>query len=77
MCCEAIPSRLASDLGAPMNSVWWALGLVLVLEGLLPFAWPQHWRRYMQEMLKLQDGQLRFAGLFALSAGLLLMWWAA
>ena len=60
-----------------MNPLWWAIGLVLVLEGLVPFAWPNQWRRYMQEMLKLHDGQLRFAGLVALSLGLLLMWWAS
>ncbi|WP_092761059.1 DUF2065 domain-containing protein [Rhodoferax sp. OV413] len=55
-------------------SLWAALALVLVVEGLLPFLSPTRWRRMFQQMLALQDGQLRFFGLCSIVAGLLLLW---
>lgn len=51
-----------------------ALGLVLVLEGILPLLAPQAWRETFQRMLALRDGQLRFVGLVSMLGGLLLMW---
>ncbi|WP_394787484.1 DUF2065 domain-containing protein [Rhodoferax sp.] len=56
------------------NSLWAALALVLVIEGLLPFLSPTGWRRMFQQLLALQDGQLRFFGLCSMVAGLLLFW---
>ena len=50
-----------------------ALGLVLVIEGLMPFVSPGAWREAMQRILRLRDGQLRFVGLAAVLAGLLLI----
>ena len=55
--------------------LWSALALVLIVEGLLPFLAPGLWRRMLTEMVRLQDGQVRFFGLCCLLAGLLL-WWA-
>ena len=52
-----------------------ALALVFVLEGLVPLLWPGQWRRYVTEMLKLRDGQLRFFGLMAVLIGLVMVWW--
>jgi uncharacterized protein YjeT (DUF2065 family) len=48
------------------------LGLVLLLEGLLPFVAPSRWRRMMAEILKNQDGQIRFFGLICMVLGLIL-----
>lgn len=53
---------------------WPALALVLVFEGLMPFVAPRAWRRMFTEMLKLQDGQIRFFGLVCLASGVL-VWW--
>ena len=50
-----------------------ALGLVLVLEGLVPFAAPSAWRAAMVRVAGLRDGQIRFVGLVALVAGALLI----
>jgi hypothetical protein len=50
-----------------------ALGLMLVLEGLLPFLSPATWRDMFQRVLAFTDGQLRFAGLASLLAGLALV----
>ncbi len=52
-----------------------ALGLMLVLEGLLPMVAPTRWRRLFEQMLQLQDGQIRFFGVFMVLAGLALVWW--
>lgn len=54
-----------------------ALGLVFIFEGLLPLLAPAAWRRAFAQLLQLHDGQIRFFGLLALLAGLLLMTVAA
>ena len=51
-----------------------ALGLMLVLEGLLPFLSPSSWRATITRLLQLSDGQLRFVGLASVLAGLALLW---
>ncbi|MGQ0710203.1 MAG: DUF2065 domain-containing protein [Rhodoferax sp.] len=54
--------------------VWIALGLVLILEGLLPFLSPQGWRRMFSQLLQLNDQQVRQCGLVCLVLGLVLIW---
>ncbi len=56
-----------------MNTLLIALGLMLVLEGLLPFIAPQAWRETFKRMIELKDGQLRFVGIVSIIAGLLLI----
>ncbi len=51
-----------------------ALGLALIIEGLLPLVAPGAWRQAFSQLLQLQDGQLRFFGLLAVGGGLLLLW---
>jgi uncharacterized protein YjeT (DUF2065 family) len=51
-----------------------ALGLALIMEGLLPFVAPGAWRQAFSQLMQLQDGQLRFFGLLAVGAGLALLW---
>jgi uncharacterized protein YjeT (DUF2065 family) len=50
-----------------------ALALVLILEGLLPFANPAMWRRLFESALRMSDGQIRFVGLASVLAGLVLL----
>ena len=50
-----------------------AIGLVLLIEGLLPFAAPRQWRDAMVRVSQLRDGQIRFIGLGALLLGILLI----
>jgi uncharacterized protein YjeT (DUF2065 family) len=50
-----------------------ALGLMLVLEGLLPFLAPAAWRDMFRRLMAFTDGQLRFAGLVSMLAGLALV----
>lgn len=56
------------------DSFWTALGLVLVIEGLLPFLSPGGWRRMFEQVLRLRDGQIRFFGLGSVLLGVLLIW---
>lgn len=53
------------------STLWQALALVLVVEGLLPLLVPGRWRRTFVQLLKLNDGQLRFFGLLSVSLGVL------
>ena len=50
-----------------------AFALVLVLEGILPFANPGAVRRALQAINELNDGQLRAVGLASMLIGLLLL----
>lgn len=52
-----------------------ALALVLVIEGLFPFLSPAGWRRMFQQILQLQDGQVRFFGLCSMVIGVVLLLW--
>ncbi|KQP22386.1 DUF2065 domain-containing protein [Pseudorhodoferax sp. Leaf267] len=57
-----------------MDTLWAALALVLVIEGLLPFVSPAGWRRMFLQILQLSDGQIRFFGLCSVLLGLGLLW---
>lgn len=49
------------------------LAFYLVLEGLLPFASPQAWRRGLAALAMMPDAQLRAFGLGVVIAGLVLL----
>jgi uncharacterized protein YjeT (DUF2065 family) len=51
-----------------------AVGLLLILEGLLPLVVPAAWREMFQRVTELNDGQIRFFGLLAVAGGALLFW---
>jgi uncharacterized protein len=50
-----------------------AIGLLLVIEGILPFAAPVMWREGFRRMLELNDGQLRFIGAASMLGGVFLL----
>jgi len=55
------------------NPLLMAFGLMLVLEGALPFLAPRVWRQTFQRMIDLNDGQLRFVGMASMAGGLTLL----
>lgn len=55
------------DLGA-------AVALVLIFEGMLPFLSPERWRRTLEVIRGLNDGQLRNMGLILIVIGGLLLY---
>ena len=56
-----------------LESLLTAVGLVLILEGLLPLAAPARWREFVTQVARFADGQIRFMGLGAVALGLLLV----
>jgi uncharacterized protein YjeT (DUF2065 family) len=55
------------------GSLLFAFGLMLVLEGVLPFVAPGVWRDMFRRIMAFTDGQLRFAGLASMLAGLVIV----
>jgi uncharacterized protein YjeT (DUF2065 family) len=53
-----------------------AFGLMLLLEGIVPFLFPRHWRNLFDRICRLDDGQIRFLGLVAFLGGLATLWLA-
>ena len=51
-----------------------ALGLVLVLEGIMPFISPSSFRKTMFRVIQLQDRSLRVVGLVSMGLGLLVLY---
>jgi uncharacterized protein YjeT (DUF2065 family) len=56
------------------DALWIALALLLVLEGAMPAINPGAWRRMFEQILGLQDHQIRTVGLVSMAAGLALLW---
>ncbi len=56
---------------------YWLIGLalMLVIEGIMPFLFPALWRDAFRKLVLLSDGQIRFIGITAMLAGLLLLYW--
>jgi hypothetical protein len=50
-----------------------AFALYLIIEGIIPFIGPRRFRRTVEQIGKLNDNNLRMAGLIAMSAGLILL----
>ena len=57
-----------------LDALLLALGLMLILEGLMPMLSPRRWRSLFEQMLQLQEGQIRFFGLILVVLGLVVVW---
>ncbi|WP_416561185.1 DUF2065 domain-containing protein [Limnohabitans sp. yimb22184] len=60
-----------------LDTLLLALGLMLILEGLMPMVSPWKWRRLFEQLLQLEDGQIRFFGMAMVITGLLLFWFVS
>ncbi len=56
------------------DSLWMALALLLVIEGILPFLDPKGMRRSMLMIAELDDRTLRIIGLFSMLGGVALLY---
>ena len=56
-----------------LDTLLTALGLMLILEGLLPMISPRKWRSLFEQMLQLQEGQIRFFGMLMVVFGLVVV----
>jgi uncharacterized protein YjeT (DUF2065 family) len=60
-----------------VSSVFAALALMLVIEGLLPLFAPAAWREAFRRIIEMRDGQIRFIGAASMVCGALLFLFAA
>jgi uncharacterized protein YjeT (DUF2065 family) len=60
-----------------LDALLMALGLMLILEGMMPMVSPLRWRSLFEQLLQLEDGQIRFFGMFMVVFGLLVIWFLA
>jgi uncharacterized protein YjeT (DUF2065 family) len=51
----------------------YALALMMVIEGILPFAAPHVWRDTFRRMIDMSDSQLRLVGMVSMGAGMALL----
>ena len=56
------------------NELLAAFGLMLVLEGILPFLSPDSFRQSLQRMAQLENRVLRWAGLVSMGLGLVVLY---
>ncbi len=50
-----------------------ALALVFVFEGLMPFAFPERWKRMLRKIIGQDEKTLRIAGFFSMVFGVVLL----
>ncbi len=57
-----------------MDSIWVELGrafcLLLIIEGIMPFLYPDRWRQLLETVSETDDKVLRLVGLFSMLLGL-------
>ncbi len=53
------------------NWLFSSLGLMLVIEGLMPLFFPQAWRNTFKKLITMKSGQIRFMGLVSFLLGLI------
>jgi len=58
-----------------MNDLWAALGLVLVLEGVLYALFPESMIKMLKKIPQLPISSLRFMGFSSIAFGWLVIWW--
>jgi uncharacterized protein YjeT (DUF2065 family) len=61
---------LSGAVVAVGDSLVIAFGLMLLIEGVVPFLFPKQWRETFVRITQFTDGQIRFFGLMALLCGL-------
>lgn len=55
------------------DTLFASIGLVLLLEGMLPFLAPGLWRETFRRITELADGQIRFVGLISMAGGIAIL----
>ena len=53
------------------NWLFSSLGLMLVIEGLMPLFFPRGWRDTFKKLITMKSGQIRFMGLVSFLLGLI------
>ena len=51
-----------------------AIALVLIIEGVVPFLYPQRWQRMVEVLAQMAPSSMRWAGFTSMLAGLILLY---
>lgn len=63
-----------NNVGTLVEHPWAiAFGLILLIEGIIPFLFPKQWRQTVLRISRMSDGQIRFLGMIALLFGSILL----
>jgi len=57
------------------HSLWLATALMLVLEGIMPFAAPDAFKKLLLQIASMSDRHIRVSGLITMLFGLILLYW--
>lgn len=57
-----------------LNGLMVGFCLMLILEGIIPFLYPQRWRGLVQQLALISDRSLRVMGLCSMLLGLVLLY---
>lgn len=52
-----------------------AFSLMLIIEGIIPFLYPQRWKNMVQALAKIDNHTMRIMGLVSMGLGLGLLYW--
>jgi len=55
------------------HELWIAFCLLLVIEGIIPFLYPQRWRQLVAQLAQISDISLRMVGFISMIAGTALL----
>jgi len=55
------------------HELWIAFCLLLVVEGIIPFLYPQRWRLLVSQLAQISDSNLRLIGFTSMFAGTALL----
>lgn len=50
-----------------------AIALLLIIEGLMPFASPEKWQQLLRSIIEIEPAKIRMIGLMSMLAGLFLL----
>lgn len=51
-----------------------AFGLMLILEGIMPFLYPRRWQRMVETLSRMDPSSMRLAGLASMIIGLIIIY---
>jgi len=58
-----------------LDDLWVALCLLLVIEGMMPFLYPEKWQNWLRQVVEEEPSVLRWVGFAMMISGSLLLVW--
>ena len=58
-----------------LDDLWVALCLLLVIEGMMPFLYPEKWQAWLRQVVEAEPSVIRWVGFAMMISGSLLLMW--